>query len=114
MRARSRRPGPLGVAALCADRCACVTAYVSARRARPQLAETQDSQGTHFRRQHAGSIHMALDILLRNTGRDTRGHEAESGEKAALSEGAIEFLRASSFNWPEAQELMSTRDAIEA
>ena len=53
---------------------------------------------------------MALDILVRNSGRDTRGHEVESAEKAALSIGAVTFLRASSFEWLEAIELMQVRN----
>ena len=79
-----------------------------------KLAEDEGEEGTHFRRFHAATIPMALDILVRNSGRDTRGHDQESVEKAALSVGAVAFLRASSFEWVEAQELMQTRDSVDA
>ena len=79
-----------------------------------KLAVDDGEEGQHFRRFHAATIHMALEILVRNSGRDTRGHFVESEEKAALSIGCVEFLRASSFDWAEAIELMQTRDAVEA
>jgi|MDTA01.1.fsa_nt_gb hypothetical protein len=63
-----------------------------------KLATDDGEEGIHFRRFHAAAIHMALDILVRNSGRDTRGHESESAEKAELSVGAVKFLRASSFD----------------
>ena len=76
-----------------------------------KLAVDDGDEGTHFRRFHAATVPMALDILVRNSGRDTRGNDSESQEKAALSIGACNFLRASSFDWVEAIELMQTRDA---
>ena len=79
-----------------------------------KLAVDDGEEGMHFRRFHAATIHMALDLLVRNTGRDTRGNDSESEEKSALSIGAVGFLRASSFEWPEALELMQTRDAVDA
>ena len=79
-----------------------------------RLAVDDGDEGIHFRRFHASTVHMALDILVRNSGRDLRGHMAESEEKAALSIGCVEFLRQSSFDWLEAIELMNTRDAVDA
>ena len=79
-----------------------------------RLAVDEGEEGQHFRRFHAATIHMALDILVRNSGRDTRGHFVESEEKAALSVGCVDFLRSSSFDWHEAIELMQTRDAVDA
>ena len=79
-----------------------------------KLAIDENEEGIHFRRFHAATIHMALDILVRNTGRDTRMSNAESEEKAELSIGCIKFLRAASFDWAEAIELMQTRDAVDA
>jgi hypothetical protein len=79
-----------------------------------RLAADDGEEGLHFRRFHAATIHMALDVLVRNSGRDTRGHHTESEEKAALSNGCVDFLRVSSFDWVEAVELMSSRDAVEA
>ena len=47
---------------------------------------------------------MALEILVRNSGRDTRGQRVETEEKSALSTACVSFLRASSFDWHEALE----------
>ena len=41
-------------------------------------------EGVHFRRFHAATIHMALDIIVRNSGRDTRENRVESEEKTVL------------------------------
>ena len=71
-------------------------------------------EGVHFRRFHAATIHMALDIIVRNSGRDTRENRVESEEKTVLSTACVDFLRAASFEWPEAIELMQTRNAVEA
>ncbi len=79
-----------------------------------KLVMDDGEEGQHFRRFHAATIHMGLDILVRNSGRDTRGHVQESEEKAALSIACVNFLRAASFDWYEAHELMQSRDAVEA
>jgi hypothetical protein len=51
---------------------------------------------------------------VRNSGRDTRENRVESEEKTVLSTACVDFLRAASFEWPEAIELMQTRNAVEA
>ena len=85
-----------------------------------KLAVDEGEEGAHFRRFHAATIPMALDILVRNSGRDTRGQVRRRRRCSALvnalelSIGAVAFLRASSFEWSEAIELMQTRDAVEA
>ena len=79
-----------------------------------KLALDDGEEGAHFRRFQGATIHMALDILVRNSSRDTRGQRQETEEKAALSTACVSFLRASSFEWTEAIELMQTRDAVEA
>ena len=79
-----------------------------------KLVLDDGEEGSHFRRFQGATIHMALDILVRNSSRDTRGQRQETEEKAALSTACVSFLRASSFEWSEAIELMQTRDAVEA
>ena len=64
-----------------------------------KLVQDEGDEGIHFRRFHAATIHMGLDILVRNSGRDTRGHRQETEEKAALSIACVDFLRAASFDW---------------
>ena len=79
-----------------------------------KLALDDGEEGAHFRRFHSATIHMALDILVRNTGRDTRSSNDETEEKTQLSVGCVNFLRAASADWPEGSELMQTRDAVDA
>ena len=114
-----------------------------------KLVLDDGEEGAQFRRFHAATVHMALDVLVRNSARDTRDQRQESEEKAELSQArawedrargahsppsrprrapqprqrrphparaqaAVSFLRASSFEWTEAIELMQTRDAVEA
>ena len=79
-----------------------------------KLALDDGEEGAHFRRFHSATIHMALDILVRNTGRDTRSSNEETEEKTQLSVGCVNFLRAASADWPEGCELMQTRDAVDA
>ena len=79
-----------------------------------KLALDDGEEGAHFRRFHSATIHMALDILVRNTGRDTRSSNDETEEKTQLSVGCVNFLRAASVDWPEGCELMQTRDAVDA
>jgi hypothetical protein len=79
-----------------------------------RLVLDDGEQGAHYRRFQGATIHMALDILVRNSGRDTRGQRQETEEKNALSVACVSFLRASSFDWPDATDLMQTRDAVEA
>ena len=67
-------------------------------------------EGVHFRRFHAATIHMALDIIVRNSGRDTRENRVESEEKTVLSTACVDFLRAASFEWPEAIELTQSHE----
>ncbi len=79
-----------------------------------KLVVDDGEEGIHFRRFHAATIHMALDIIVRNSGRDTRENRVESEEKTVLSTACVDFLRAASFEWAEAIELMQTRNAVEA
>ena len=74
-----------------------------------KLAVDDGEEGVHFRRFHAATIHMAFDILVRNSGRDTRGHEAESAEKCALSIGAVNFLRCLLYTSPSPRDLSTSR-----
>ena len=61
-----------------------------------KLAEDEGEEGTHFRRFHAATIPMALDILGAQLGRDTRGHDQESLRRPPLRRRG-RLLRASSF-----------------
>ena len=49
-----------------------------------KLVLDDGDEGVHFRRFHAATIHMALDIIVRNSGRDTRENRQESEEKTVL------------------------------
>ena len=68
-----------------------------------RLVRDAGAHGAHFRRFHVATVHMALDILVRNCSRDTRTQLQETLEKAALSTACVDFLRAASFEWQEVQ-----------
>ena len=51
-----------------------------------KLVLDDGEEGAQFRRFHAATVHMALDVLVRNSARDTRDQRQESEEKAELSQ----------------------------
>lgn len=89
---------------------------------------TRKSAGTHFRRDHADLVQIALLLLVQNSRREIPASEsAEREQKSKLSMALTSFLQACSGPaeglennpdaakvWPQAVSILQMRDATQA